>query len=305
MKTVILVSLLVSLVRASDLFAFDEALSCPEGQFRSLDGEAQSCKVCYKPTFRAAYGVATTDLLPNNTHYHTKCCAHPDQHVCQVMKAEYNANCPCAADNDHCFQAWDPTGVNVIHLNLTLLEDPNTFQYTAAAGEDQTNLDNTPFPDGYDKDSLYKTHVGFTSIIPGGPEVPYKELTIENQQFTINCTEADMLEWCASTTKTCTRETAMIIVAILTHPDYLNDWSFTLTSLILNRNGEAGDISLLVTDHAESQYQWGLSQDTAIHDEWERNNNLVQCITGEGGSCATTRRRRLLQNGRGTTFGSA
>ena len=140
MKSVVLASLLLSLVRASDLFAFDEALSCPDGQFRSLDGEAQSCKVCYKPTFRAAYGVATTDLAPDNPHYHTKCCANPDQHVCQVMKAEYDANCPCAADNDHCFNpnGWQPTGVNVVHLNLALLEDPTQFQYTAAAGGGST-----------------------------------------------------------------------------------------------------------------------------------------------------------------------
>ncbi len=290
MKYVILVSLLVSLVRASDLFAFDEALSCPTGQFRSLDGEAQSCKVCYKPTFRAAYGVDTPEGT-GDLYKHTKCCAHPDQHVCQVMKAEYDANCPCAADNDHCFQAWDPTGVNVIHLDLSLLEDPNTFQYTAAAGENQASI-------GWSGGSInaeFKTHVAFTSIIPGGPEVPYKELTIKDQQFTIDCTETDMVEWCASTAKTCTRATAMIIVSILTHPDYLNDWMFTLTSLILNRNGEAGDIDLLVTDHAASQYQLGLNPDTAVHDEWERNNNLVQCITGDGGSCVTTgRRRRLL-----------
>ena len=303
MKSVVLASLLLSLVRASDPFAFDENLSCPDGQFRSLDGEAQSCKVCYKPTFRAAYGVASPEGT-GDMYQHTKCCANPDQHVCQVMKAEYEANCPCAADNDHCFQAWDPTGVNVIHLNLTLLEDPNQFQYTAAAGEDRTNLDNTPFPDNYDKDSLYKTHVGFTSIIPGGPEVPYKELTIENQQFTINCTETDMVEWCASTAKTCTRDTAMIIVAILTHPDNLYDWSFTLTGTILNRDGEAGDIDLLVTDHAESQYQWGLNPDTAIHDEWEREFNLLQCVTRPGLSCQSgSRRRRRLQGAKGGVSG--
>jgi hypothetical protein len=57
MRAVVFVSLLVSLVRASDLFAFDETLSCPDGQYRSLDDGVQSCKDCSKPTMRAAYGV--------------------------------------------------------------------------------------------------------------------------------------------------------------------------------------------------------------------------------------------------------
>ena len=296
MKTVILVSLLISLVRASDLFEFTID-ACPDGQFRSLDGEAQSCKVCYKPTFRAAYGVASPEGT-GDMYQHTKCCANPDQHVCQVMKAEYDANCPCAADNDHCFQAWDPTGVNVIHLNLDLLENPNQFQYTEAAGEDQRS-----FADwealNYTIDGEFETSVSFMSIIPGGPEVPYKELTIADQQLKIDCTEPDLAPWCASTTKSCTRETALIIQTTLHHPTAVTDWYFALTGTILNRDGEAGDVELLVVDYAESQYQWGLNPDTAVHDEWEREFNLLQCITGEGGSCATTgrRRRRLLQGG--------
>ena len=296
MKTFILVSLLVSLVRASDLFAFDEALSCPDGQFRSLDGEAQSCKVCYKPTFRAAYGVAS----PKGTgdmYQHTKCCANPDQHVCQVMKAEYEANCPCATDNDHCFQTWDPTGVNVIHLNLTLLEDPNQFQYTAAAGEDQAFFEDWQAL-SYNINSPFKTYISFLSLIPGGPEVLDKEMTVENQQIEINCTEADLAPWCALTTKSCTRATAMIMVSSLTHPTADSTWSFTLSGTILNRDGEAGDIELLVVDYAESMHQYYnvLNEDVTQHDQWERDNNQVRCITGEGGSCpviAGTRRRRL------------
>ena len=292
MKVIVLVSLLVSLVRASDLFEFTID-ACPDGQFRSLDGEAQSCKVCYKPTFRAAYGVAS----PKGTgdmYQHTKCCANPDQHVCQVMKAEYDANCPCAADNDHCFipNGWEPQGVNVIHLDLSLLENHNTFQYTAAAGENQASI-------GWSGGSInaeFKTYISFLSLIPGGPEVLDKEMTVENQQIEVNCAEADLAPWCASTTKSCTQATAMIMVSSLTHPTADSTWSFTLSGTILNRDGEAGDVELLVVDYAESQYQWGLSQDTAVHDEWERENNLLQCVTRPGLSCqsGSRRRRRLL-----------
>ena len=297
MKTVVFVSFLVSLVRASDPFEFTIS-SCPDGQFRSLDNGVESCKVCFKPTFRAAYGVATSDTI-DAKFQHDRCCRDPEQHVCKVMKAEYEANCPCAADNDHCFNAWDPTGVNVLHLDLSLLDNPDTFQYTDAAGEDQAN--STEWVDmGYGIDDEFETYITFMSLIPDGPTVN-KTMFIENQEMTIDCTQPDMVDWCASTISTCTEATASIIVSTLYHVGDESDWHFTLAGTILNREGVAGDIELLVVDYAHSMHQYYnvLNENYVTHDQWEKDNNHLRCITDEGGSCSPeeTRRRRLLGGG--------
>ena len=292
MKAVVLVSLLLPLVRA---FEFTEP-PCPEGHFRSLDDGVQSCKVCYKPTFRAAYGVDAVGVASD----HPTCCTSPDHPVCQAMKAEYEANCPCAGDNGHCFAPgkWDPSGVNVLHMDLSLLADNTTFQYSAAAGED--TVDYTTFPAGYTKDSTYSAYVSFVGIIPGGPEVVDQVMTIENQRITINCTTTEMAPWCASTVHACSHDTALLIVSTLHIPDH-PEWWFTLTATLLNRHGVPGDIDLHVVDNAETMYQYDtvLNQNVTAHDQWELENNLVQCITRPGEECASSRRRRRRRLRRG------
>ena len=78
-----------------------------------------------------------------------------------------------------------------------------------------------------------------------------------------------------------------------------------MAATLLNRHGVPGDIDLHVVDYAETMYQYDtvLNQNVTAHDQWELDNNLVQCITRPGEECASSRRRRrrLLQRQGGTS----
>ena len=277
----------------SDL-SFDwDIAACPNNQFRRVKNGVEECKRCFKPTIKGVYSSAVTD--GDDRYKHGQCCTNPTHHVCRKMKAEYEDRCSCTDPaNAHCFDSFNPSGVNVLHLDLSLLEGDTTFAYTEAAGANQLAL----LPDGYTANSKYTASVkltGFDTVI---------SIPIEYQMTVIDCTGA-LQPWCNAFIPSCTTPTVRWQDSNITITNPTNqeetDWVGKFTATWLNRAGDAGDITFTIVDYAENQaklleYATDIAQEdyTAL-DAWQLENNIKQCFTPDFSACPVESRRRLAE----------
>ena len=250
--------------------------ACPSDQFRRLKNGVEECKRCFNPTIKGVYSSAVTD--GDDQYKHGQCCTNPTHHVCRKMKAEYEDRCSCTDPaNAHCFDSFDPYGVNVIHLDLSILE-------------------NTGLPIGYDRNSMY---VALLSVEGSATPIP---MPVVNQMTTIDCTGA-LGTWCQSFIPSCTTPWVMGQHATIHIMDpqtqsisQTETWSGQFTATILNRAGDAGDVSFTIVEYVENQAKLvEFDGDLAALDAWQLENNIEQCFTPVGETCPVESRRRLAE----------
>ena len=261
---------------------FDWSIAaCPNNQFRRLKNGVEECKRCFSPTIKGVYSSTVTDGA--DQYKHGQCCTNPTHHVCRKMKAEYEDRCTCTDPaNAHCFNDFDPFGVNVLHLDLSILET-------------------TGLPTGYDANSAY---VAVLNLESGGT-IP---MPIQNQTTTIDCTNTLLQTWCQSFIPSCTTPLVMGQHATIHIMDLQTQsisttetWSGQFTATILNRAGDAGDVTFTIVEYAENQvkvaeFATQIGQgDYAALDAWQLENNIEQCFTPVGETCPVESRRRLAE----------
>ena len=247
--------------------------ACPSDQFRRLKNGVEECKRCFKPTIKGVYSSAVTD--GDDQYKHGQCCTNPTHHVCRKMKAEYEDRCSCTDPaNAHCFDSFDPYGVNVLHLDLSILE-------------------NTGLPTGYDRNSMY---VALLSVEGSATPIP---MPVVNQMTTIDCTGA-LGAWCQSFIPSCTTPLDMGQHATIGIASPQNTaettWSGQFTATILNRAGDAGDVTFTIVEYVANQVKIvEFAGDLAALDAWQLANNIKQCFTPVGETCPVESRRRLAE----------
>lgn len=296
---------------------FDWSISeCKDGYFRRLLNGVEECKKCYKPTMKHAY-TSSPSLSVDEKFQHGACCANPSHHVCMKMNEEYKRKCDCSAtENEYCFENFNPYGVNVLHMDLSLIEGSG-FSYTDQAAADYRL--HTPLPDGYDRNSRYYADVAFTSISEGSPSIQLM-LPVENQQMIIDCSPQGVLApWCQSCLGNCVNRTAHLITPFLHIYDEdagtFLDWTYNFGATLLNRFGVPGDEEFTIVDLAREHDTWIYAMTeyphpnhphdfttmaVLFHDALLREFNIATCFTPPGGTCESSgsRRRLLTQKGK-------
>lgn len=289
---------------------------CEDGYFRRLLNGVEECKKCYKPTMKHAY-TSSPDLSVDGKFRHGPCCANPSHHVCIKMNEEYKRKCDCSAtESGYCFESFNPYGVNVLHMDLSLIEGSG-FSYSNQADEEYRL--NTPLPVGYDRNSLFYATVAFTSISEGSPSIS-QLLPIENQQMIIDCSPQGVLApWCQSCLSNCENRTAHLLTPFLSIIDHETntalDWTYHFGATLLNRFGVPGDEEFTIVDLAREHQTWidakaafphtnhphdFTVEAVLFHDALQREFNIAKCFTPPGGTCESggSMRRLLGQKSR-------